>query len=145
MFACLASAAVAGCTGSTDPATASLFDNVRNLQTGEYDRQIAAKDAEVSAILANNRAAESRISGLSAQSRSNNATIAALRSQIAAVRQQAAVARGKVAGDPAKLVRLGQLENQISAVQADVDRGSDAGVAQAELARVSAAIRALAG
>lgn len=145
MLSCLALAAVAGCTGSTDPATASLFDNVRNLQTGEYDRQIAAKDAEVSAILANNRAAESRISGLSAQSRSNNATIAALRSQIAAVRQQAAVARGKVAADPAKLARLDQLENQISAVQADVDRGSDAGVAQSELARVSAAIRALAG
>lgn len=145
MGAVLGLAGLAGCTGSTDPATANLFDNVRNLQTGEYDRQIAAKDAQVSAILANNRAAESRIGGLSAQSKANSQKIAALRSQIAAARQEAAVARGKVAGDPAKLARLDQLENQISAVQSDVERGSDPGVAQAELARVSAAIRALAG
>jgi chromosome segregation ATPase len=136
---------LAACTGSTDPTTASLFDNVRNLQTGEYDRQIAAKDAEAAAIIANNRAAQTRISGLEAQTSSNNQAIAALRSQISAVRGQASSARTAVAGDPAKLARLSQLEAQINGVQADVNRGADPAVASAELNRVSAAIRALAG
>lgn len=136
---------LAGCTGSTDPATASLFDNIANLQSGEYDRQIAAKDAEAAAIIANNRAAESRIGGLQAQSASNQQKIAALRSQIAAVRGQAAAARSQIAADPAKVARLNQLEGQINAVQADANRGGDPDVARAELNRVSAAIRALAG
>lgn len=136
---------LAACTGSTDPTTATLFDNIRNLQTGEYDRQIAAKDAEAAAIIANNRAAESRISGLQAQSAANSRAIASLRSQIAAVRAEASAARAAVAGDPAKLSRLSQLEGQINAVQSDVNAGADPAVAQAELRRVSAAIRALAG
>ena len=136
---------LASCTGSTDPATASLFDNVRNLQSGEYDRQIAAKDRQAAAIIANNRAAQSRIGGLEAQSASNSQQIAALRSQIAAVRGQASAARPKVAGDPARAAQLRQLEGQINAVQADVGRGADPAVARAELNRVSAAIRALAG
>jgi len=133
------------CTGSTDPATANIFDNVRNLQSGEYDRQIAAKDAEAAAIIANNRASQSRISGLESQSASNSQTISALRSQIASVRGQASAARASVAGDPAKLARLTQLESQINAVQSDVNSGADPSVARAELNRVSAAIRALAG
>jgi uncharacterized coiled-coil protein SlyX len=133
------------CTGSTDPTTANIFDNVRNLQSGEYDRQIAAKDAEAAAIIANNRASQSRISGLESQSASNSQTIAALRSQIASVRGQASAARAAVAGDPAKLAQLTQLENQINAVQSDVNSGADPSVARAELNRVSAAIRALAG
>ncbi|WP_434618444.1 hypothetical protein [Tabrizicola sp. M-4] len=136
---------LAACTGSTDPTTATLFDNIRNLNSGEYDRQIAAKDAEAAAIIANNRAAQSRISGLESQSASNSQTIAALRSQIAAVRGQASSARAAVAGDPAKVARLNALEGQINAVQADVNAGGDPGVARAELNRVSAAIRALAG
>jgi chromosome segregation ATPase len=136
---------LSACTGSTDPTTATLFDNIRNLQTGEYDRQIAAKDAEAAAIIANNRAAQSRISGLESQSASNSQTIAALRAQIASVRGQASAARAAVAGDPAKLARLAQLESQINAVQADVNSGADPAVARAELNRVSAAIRALAG
>jgi chromosome segregation ATPase len=136
---------LAACTGSTDPTTATLFDNIRNLQTGEYDRQIAAKDAEAAAIIANNRAAQSRISGLESQSASNSQAISALRAQIASVRGQAQAARAAVAGDPAKLARLNQLEGQISAVQADVNGGADPAVARAELNRVSAAIRALAG
>lgn len=136
---------LAACTGSTNPTTATLFDNVRNLQTGEYDRQIAVKDSEAAAIIANNRAAESRISGLQAQSAANSRSIASLRSQIAAVRAEASAARAAVAGDPAKLSRLSQLEGQINAVQADANAGADPAVAQAELRRVSAAIRALAG
>ena len=136
---------LASCSGSTDPTNANVFDNMQNLQSGEYDRQIAVKDQEVAAIVANNQASEVRISGLSARSDANARQIAALRAKISAVRGEAAAARAKFSDDPAKLTILSNLENQITAVQADVDQGSDAAVAQAELARVSAAIRALAG
>lgn len=136
---------VAGCSGSTDPATATLFDNINNLQSGEYDRQIAAKDAEANAILRNNQASQARITQMQGQTQANSGAIASLRSQIASAQAQAAAARPKVAGDPAKAAQLRQLEGQITAVQADVNAGVDPGVAQAELRRVSAAIRALAG
>lgn len=136
---------LSGCTGSTDPATASLFDNINNLQTGVYDRQIAAKDAEAAAIIANNRASQARISGLEAQSASNSRNIAALRSQIAAVRGQASAARSQISADPSKIARLNQLEGQIRAIEADANGGGDPGVAGAELRRVSSAIRALTG
>lgn len=135
----------AGCSGSTDPATATLFDNIHNLQTGEYDRQIAAKDAEASALVRANQASQARITKLEGQSRANSAAIASLKSQIAAARAQAATARQQVAGDPGRTAQLRRLEGQIDAVQADVDAGMDPSVARAELGRVSAAIRALAG
>ncbi len=138
-----AAAGLAGCTGSTDPETAGLFDNIRNLQTGEYDRQIAAKDAQASAIIANNNAAQSRISGMQRQASANRSQISALRSQIASTRALASNARSKVAGDPVKTARLQQLEGQITAIQSDVNSGGDPAVSRAELNRVSAAIRAL--
>lgn len=136
---------LAGCSGSTDPATATLFDNIQNLQSGEYDRQIAAKDAEAAAIMRNNQASQARITRMEGQSRANSSAIASLRRQIAQARSEAAAVRPQVAGDPVKAARLKQLEGQITAVQADLDAGVDPSVAKAELGRVSAAIRALAG
>lgn len=134
---------LAGCTGSTNPETAHLFDNIRNLQTGEYDRQIAAKDAQAQAIIANNRASEARIGQMQRQASSNSAQISALRSQISSVRAEAATARSRVAGDPAKSAQLNRLEGQITAIQADVNAGGDPAVSRRELNQVSAAIRAL--
>lgn len=134
---------LAACTGSTDPQTASVFDNYRNLQTGEYDRQIAAKDAQAAAIISNNRAAEGRIDRMQGQRAANASQIAALTSQIAAVRAEAASARRQLAGDPAGTARLQQLESQITAIQADVGAGANPAASRAELSQVSAAIRAL--
>jgi len=147
-YACLLAPALlvlAGCTGSTDPATATLFDNIHNLQTGEYDRQIAVKDAEAAAIISNNNAAQARINAKEGQVAANSSAIAALRGQIAAARSAAAAVRPRIADDPAKLARLTQLESQLSAVEGDIDAGADPAVARAEISRVSAAIRALAG
>ncbi|WP_444462154.1 hypothetical protein [Rhodobacter capsulatus] len=146
LFALLLPGAVilSGCSGSTDPETAHLFDNMRNLNNGEYDRQIAAKDAEAAAIIRNNNSAQARIGGLQSQTASNAQAIASLKSQIAAVRGEAAAARAQVAGNPAKLAQLNALEGQINAVQADVEAGGDIAVTRAELRRLSASIRALA-
>lgn len=139
----VAVAGLAACTGSTNPETATVFDNYRNLQSGEYDRQIAAKDAQAAAIIANNRAAQGRIDRMQGQVAANSSQIAALKSQIASVRAQAANARSKVAGDAGKMARLQQLEGQISAIQSDLNAGGDPAVSRAELSQVSAAIRAL--
>lgn len=84
---------VAACTGSTDPATATLFDNINNLNSGEYDRQIASNKAQANAIIAQNQAAEQRNAQLAAQKNANQQQINALRSQIAEVKAQGAKAR----------------------------------------------------
>lgn len=142
--ALLASAALLGaCTGSTDPTTASLFDNIRNINTGEYDRQIAAKEAEAAAIARSNQQRERSIASLERERSQNASVIAQLRAEIEAVRQEAAVIRGQIAGDSAKIEQLGRLETQLTAVRADVDAGVDPAVARAEVRRIRSAIRAL--
>lgn len=143
LAACLAaSSLLAGCSGSTDPATAHLFDNVQNLNSGEYDRQIAAKESEAAAIARSNRTMEANVTAMQGQARQNDATIAALRAEIAAARVDASAMRLRVSGDPAKAERLSQLEGQIVAVEADSATG-DATVLRGELARIRSAIRAL--
>lgn len=139
----LAGSLVAGCTGSTDPATASLFDNIKNLNSGEYDRQIAEKDRQAQAIIANNNAAQSRIDSKQRQSAANRSQISSLRSQVSRVRSQASAARAQIGSDPAKLQRLNALESQLSGIQADVNAGSVSSATQSELRRVSSAISAL--
>lgn len=143
-FVCVAAVGLAGCTGSTNPETATLFDNINNLNSGEYDRQIAANKAQADAISANNAASERRIAGLRNQRAANNNQIASLRSQVASTRQAAASARSRVAGDAGKTARLSQLEAQLSAVSAEVNSGAaDPGVASSELRRIRSAIAAL--
>lgn len=132
-----------GCTGETDPAKAGLFDNIANLNSGEYNRQIAVKDAEANAIIANNKASEQRIAGLQRQSSANASQISSLRGQIASTRAQASAARAKVGSDPAKVSRLNALESQLSSIQSDVNAGSVSSATRTELTRVSAAISAL--
>lgn len=134
---------LAGCSGSTDPETAHLFDNVKNLNNGEYDRQIASKDAEAAAIVRQNNAASARISTLRSQSASNSAEIKALTSQISSLRAQTSSLRGKFSNQPDKLAQLNQLDGQLVQIRADVGAGTSPSVARAELNRVSAAIRAL--
>lgn len=135
--------ALAGCTGSTDPETASLFDNIKNLNSGEYDRQIAEKDREAQAIIANNQASQRRIDSKERQVSSNAGEISALKSQLSQVKAQAAAARAKVASDPAKVQRLNALEAQLSGIQSDVNMGSVSAATRSELSRVSLAISAL--
>jgi hypothetical protein len=132
-----------GCTGETDPAKAGLFDNLANLNSGEYNRQIAAKDAEANAIIANNRASEQRIASLERQSSANASQISSLRGQIANTRAQATAARSKIGSDPAKISQLNALESQLNGIQSDVNAGSVSSATRTELTRVSAAISAL--
>ncbi|WP_298849007.1 hypothetical protein [uncultured Ruegeria sp.] len=135
--------AVAGCTGSTDPTTATLFDNINNLNSGEYDRQIAQNKAQADAILAQNKAAEQRNAQLAAQRDANQSEINALRKQIADVKAQGAKARAASASDPVKLQQVQALDKQLSAVERDVSSGASASVVRSELSRIKSAYRAL--
>lgn len=142
LFAALA--LIAGCTGSTNPETATVFDNINNLNSGEYDRQIAANKSQADAILANNAAAENRIASLENQRAANSRQLAALRSEVASARSAAASARSRVSGDSAKLTKLNALETQLTTVSAEVNNGTaNPSIARAELRRIRTAIGAL--
>jgi uncharacterized phage infection (PIP) family protein YhgE len=123
---------VAGCTGSTDPTTATVFDNIANLNSGEYDRQIAQ-----------NKAAEQRNAQLAAQRNANQSEINSLRQQIADVKAQGAKARAASASDPVKLQQVQALDRQLVAVERDVSSGASPSVVRPELSRIKAAYRAL--
>ena len=135
--------ALTGCTGSTDPAEAGLFDNIKNLSTGEYDRQIAEKDAQAAAIIANNNASQARINQKRSQSAANSGEIQALRNQLNKVQAQASAARAQVASDPVKLQKLNALDGQLRGIRSDVNSGAVSSATRSELNRVSAAISAL--
>lgn len=138
-----AALALAGCTGETDPAKAGLFDNLNNLNKGEYNRQLAQGRSEAARIIADNNARQSNIAGLQSQKRSNSATAGRLRSQISSVQSQLSAARAKAAGDPAKLARLNQLGGQLSSVRAASQSGGSQSVLSAELSSIRKSIRLL--
>lgn len=131
------------CTGDTDPLTANVFDNIANIESGEYDNQIAAREAEAQAIINANNQSRGRINNLENQRAANVSTIASLRGDIATARAEIAQARARLAGNQAATARLAQLEGQVSAVQSDASSGGDPTVARAELGRIRAAVRAL--
>ncbi len=136
--------AMAGCTGSTNPETAGLFDNIRNLNSGEYDRQIAQNRSQAEAILANNRAAEARIGQMERQRAANETQLAALRRQAANARAQANQARARVAGNPEQEQRVNALITQISAIEQDIAAGTvEPASASRELNQISALIRTI--
>lgn len=136
--------AMAGCTGSTNPETAGLFDNIRNLNSGEYDRQIAQNRSQAEAILANNRAAEARIAQNERQRAANETQLAALRRQAANARAEANQARARVAGNPAQEQRINALITQISAIERDIaEKTVEPTSASRELNQISALIRTI--
>lgn len=140
----IAAAGIAGCTGSTNPESATLFDNINNLNSGEYDRQISANQAQADAILRNNQAAEKRITNLESQRAANSGAISRLKAQAASTRQTALNARSRVAGDSVKSAQLSSLESQLASVSSEINAGSaDSGIASAELRRINRAIAAL--
>ncbi|MHA6325219.1 hypothetical protein [Roseivivax sp. CAU 1753] len=132
---------LAGCTGSTDPETATVFDNMANTNSGEYDRQLAEKEAEAAAIGWDSDDIRADIATLEQQSAANSSRIAALRGQVASVRQE--ISRARVGASASDTARLGQLDRQAAAVQAEIDRGIDPSIASAELESIRAALRAL--
>lgn len=136
--------ALAGCSGSTDPATAHLFDNISNLNSGEYDRQIAQKDAEAAAIIRSNQRMQGDIDSMQRQASANRRTIAGLSQQIASARSEAASVRSQLGEDSIRLGQLNGYERQLSAVEREASTGSDPAVLQGEVARIRASIRALA-
>ncbi|OYU17398.1 MAG: hypothetical protein CFE34_15905 [Rhodobacteraceae bacterium PARR1] len=140
----IAAAALSGCTGTTNPAEAGLFDNIHNLNTGEYDRQIAAKEAEAAAITRSNTSMQAGINSMEAQTQANASAIASIRAELASLRSEASAARAKVGSDPVRLGKLDRLDGQIAAIQADASGGGDPSALRAEIARTRAAVRALA-
>lgn len=146
LAACLAVlTGLTACTGSTNPETATLFDNIRNLSSGEYDRQIAQLDAQSDAVIRQNRASEANIARLENTRAANSAEISNLRAQLAQVRAEAAAARSRVANDPAKLRQINALDSQINQVARDIDQGGDPTVLRNELQRIRNTVRAVAG
>jgi len=134
---------LAGCTGETDPSKAGLFDNLNNINTGEYDNQIAQGRAEAARIIRDNKAREASIANLNNQQRANSATAGRLRSKIASVQSQLSSAKANAAGDPAKLARLNQLGGQLSSVQAASQNGGSQSALNAELDSIRRSIRLL--
>ena len=131
---------LSACTGSTDPATATLFDNIRNLNSGEYTRQINAKQSQANALRGANARSRANIARMESQRAANASTIASLRGQAAALRSQISAAK---AANPGASAQLNALSSQVSAVQSDLSSGGDPGVAAAELRRIRSAVRAL--
>lgn len=131
------------CTGSTDPATGTVFDNFRNLQSGEFDRQIAAKQAQARSIEAANARSQSRINTLERQRASNASAIAGLRGQVSSLRSQISAARAANAGNAGAQAQLAALNSQVNAVNAELASGGDASIARSELLRIRAAVSAL--
>lgn len=131
------------CTGSTDPATGTVFDNFRNLQSGEFDRQIAAKQAQARSIEAANARSQSRINTLERQRASNASAIAGLRGQVSSLRSQISAARAANAGNAGAQAQLAALNSQVNAVNAELASGGDASIARSELLRIRAAVAAL--
>ncbi|MEA5160685.1 hypothetical protein U5903_07845 [Cereibacter johrii] len=142
--ALLIGTALAGCSGSTDPATAHLFDNIANLNSGEYDRQIAQKDSEAAAILRSNQRMQGNIDSMQRQANVNRRTIAGLNQQIASARSEAASVRNRLGSDSIRLGQLNGYERQLAAVEREASAGSDPAVLQGEVQRIRASIRALA-
>lgn len=67
---------LAGCTGETDPSKANLFDNINNLSTGEYKKQIAENNANIADLRSSNAAVSERINGMNAEIASSRRKIA---------------------------------------------------------------------
>lgn len=134
---------IAGCTGSTDPTSATLFDNIRNLNSGEYDRQRDTANAEAARISRANEAQRGSIASLERQSANNQATLKSLRAEISSLRSNISGAKAQAAGDAETLGQLQQLDTQLRAVDASLVSGGDPGVASREVSQIRSAFRAL--
>lgn len=132
---------LAGCEGETDPSKANLFDNLRNIETGEYDRQIAANDAEAERIIASNNAAQRKINSLGSQKASNSQDIASLRSEISALKLRLNALKSSSAGQT-NAAKVSALETQMRAVERDLDAGGSPSTLRSELRQISSAISA---
>lgn len=132
---------LAGCEGETDPSKANIFDNLRNIETGEYDRQIASNDAEVDRIIASNTASQRNINSLESKKASNSAEIASLRSEISALKSRLNALRNSEAGQ-ANASQVSALEGQVTAIEADLNAGASPRTLRSELRHISAAISA---
>lgn len=132
---------LAGCEGETDPSKANIFDNLRNIDTGEYNRQIAANESEVERIIASNNAAQRNINSLEANKTSNSREIASLRSEIAMLRSRLSALRSSAVGKT-NAAQVSALEGQVTAVEADLDAGASPKTLRSELRNLSTAISA---
>jgi len=131
-----------GCVGETDPSKANIFDNLRNIETGEYDRQIEANDAEVERIIARNKAAERNISSLEKQQTFNSREIDSLRIELEALKSRLNALRSSSAGK-SNATQVSVLERQVEAIEADLNAGASPKTLRSELRNISAAISAL--
>lgn len=132
---------LAGCEGETDPSKANIFDNLRNIETGEYNRQIEANDSDVERIIASNNAAQRNINSFEAQKASNSSEIALLRNEISTLKSRLSALRSSAAGQT-NAVQVSVLEGQVTAIEADLNAGASPKTLRSELRNISAAISA---
>jgi septal ring factor EnvC (AmiA/AmiB activator) len=136
IFVVTATILLSACTGSTDPKTATFFDNLGNLSSGEYDRQIADKQAEAAGLQQESAARQQQVAALE-QQRARNA------SAISGARRDLASAKAAAANDPGQLAQLDQLTVQLNSAEAAERRGADPAATRSELKRIQDAIRAI--
>lgn len=125
---------LSGCTGSTDPTTATFFDNLGNLSSGEYDRQIADKQTEAAGLEQEKARRQQQVAALEGQRARNASAISGARRDLAAAR---------AAADPAQQVQLDQLALQLDSAEAAERRGADPAATRSEVKRIQEAIRAI--
>lgn len=124
------------CTGSTDPTTATFFDNLGNLSSGEYDRQISDKQATAAGLQQENAERQQQVAALE-QQRARNA------SAISGTRRDLASAKAAAAADPAQMAQLDRLTVQLDSAEAAERRGADPAATRSEVKRIQDAIRAI--
>lgn len=140
----LGSIVLLGCTGETDPTKANIFDNINNLQTGEYDRQIAEQEALAASIAADNQATSAENQRLEGQRQANVSAIASLKREIRDVRALISSTRQQVSSEPEKIAKLNGYQAQLAAVESSVDQSGASSALRSELSSIRAAVRALA-
>lgn len=135
IFPVVSAILLGACTGSTDPRTATFFDNLGNLSSGEYDRQIAGKQAEAAGLRQENAARRQQVAALEQQRARNASTISQTRRDLASAKA--------AADDPAERAELEQLTLQLDRAEAAERRGADPAATRSELERIQDAIRAI--
>lgn len=137
--------ALAGCTGTTDPSRATLFDNIANLSGGVYREQEAQNSAEIDRLQGRVASLEGDVAAAEERRAANDAEIARLRREIAAAEAALRNARGGLS-DPEDVATAERLQGEINKAR-NAATAPDANVASIRnrITRINREISVLAG
>lgn len=136
-------AALAGCTGSTDPYEAGLLDNIRNLGTGEYGRQVQDLDRQTASAAAEIESNQAALDAERQAQSANAAELSRLRQQIASVQSDIDKALAKISAEDTRRPELVKLKGNAAQIHQAVASGSPPSNASAQIDSIRASLRAL--